>query len=91
MSRRVHKYHIREGKALTVPVSATAKIVHFDRNQAAIRVWIEDVHDGYTNLDMEMEVYGTGETIHDDTLEHVRSITDGPWVWHLYAKKLVRR
>lgn len=59
-----------------------------------LEVWIQaETVQGWPNHDpmgsngsvgsQEMQVFGTGQVVPDDA-EHVGSVLDGPFVWHLY-------
>jgi len=84
--RRVHKYKVGP-EPTDVRVGITAKVVHFARQRDEVFVWIEDLHDAYTSITLTLQIFGTGHEIFDDKLEHMGSLSDGPWVWHLYGMR----
>lgn len=50
-------------------------------------VWAE-VEDGYMlNTQYAFDVYGTGWDV-PDTSTYVGSVFDGPYVWHVYYKRI---
>lgn len=86
--RRVHKYKLAE--QTEVRVGTTAKVVHFARQRDEMFVWIDDFVDAYTNLTLTLRVVGTGHEF-PEHLDHMGSLVDGPWVWHLYGSRSVKK
>lgn len=82
MDRVVYKYEIDLTQGTTVKACAPAKPVHFARQDSSYCVWVEQ-QVGQPDTTIEFYVVGTGHPI-PEGFEHVSSILDGPFVWHLY-------
>lgn len=86
MSKRtVFKYPISRARATRLCLSGP--IVHIglqDDGVERLMVWAEaNVHQPKTRI---FEVFGTGHTVPEEA-EHVCSVIDGPFVWHIYELK----
>ncbi len=82
MDRVVYKYPVRIGEETSVSCAAPAKPVHFGVQGGQMFVWVEHGL-GPVSTSVSFCVVGTGHPI-PDGFEHVQSIFDGPFVWHLY-------
>lgn len=84
--RIIYKYplDILTDNVSTLPKDG--KIIHVGRDpNGLICIWLE------INPDNELErrsfvLFGTGRPFDDDTLQHVGSVLDGHFVWHIYEK-----
>lgn len=80
--RVVYKYPLDLVGETTVRCAAPAKPVHFARQDGEYFVWVEHAL-GPASTTITFVVAGTGHPI-PEGFEHVQSIIDPPFVWHLY-------
>lgn len=81
--RVVYKYPLDLNRETTVHLVAPAKVVHFGKQGSLYCVWVEHPISGRPDTTITFYVVGTGHPI-PEGYEHVQSIFDGPFVWHLY-------
>lgn len=82
--RVVYKYPVSFGLVVSVP--GPAKPVLFARQGEMLYAWIEHPREA-EEVTLAFVVVGTGHDV-PDGMEHVQSLVDGDFVWHLYSKVL---
>lgn len=81
--RKIYKYSVRSGASAAIPAGGTVIHVGLDPSKNSC-VWVE-VDPGAPKTDTVF-VLGTGWDV-PDSLTHVGSWVEGPYVWHAYVKR----
>lgn len=81
-ARVVHKFDVPVDTRYTILNVPHGRVVAAGRQDGAMRVWIE-YQPGWPEKARRYQWHATGEYV-DDQGEHVATVFDGPFVWHLY-------
>lgn len=88
--RTVWKYVIPvNDEEVGVPWSEYNKVVHVGLDPADpnnVAIWVEREYKGVENLTLHCRVVGTGHTILDNFCNHLGSVQQGPFMWHVYGR-----
>ena len=80
---RVFKYAIEHGRT-TIGMPEGSTVVHVAMQDKHVTLWAEVTDGGQPEL-REFLIVGTGQTIPDRVpFQHVGTVMDGPFVWHVY-------
>ena len=84
MSRVVYKYRV-DGFVNYYTVPAPAKPLFFALQGGTPYVWVEHPINSEEAVELIFVTVGTGHVIPEGA-EHIGSLIDGAFVWHLYYK-----
>lgn len=90
MKRRIFKYEVTAGTPAIDFPGYDHKIldVQFQEGSACIQLWAE-VTPGQPNVARQIRIVGTGHHIPaSEKFEHLKTVQQGIFVWHVYIEKL---
>jgi hypothetical protein len=83
---KIFKARLRVGAVVAqmVPMPASAQILHVGLDgQGVPCLWYTT--NGEENINREVVVAGTGQEFNPGSKKHIGSVTEGPYVWHVFA------
>lgn len=87
MAKTIHKYQLKLGGVLSIPIPEEAKVLHFDNQYNAPVIWVElDASD--QTVSRNFLVTGTGIELPAADLEYIGTaiFNSGSLILHLYEE-----
>lgn len=91
METTIFKYPIGIEDIQTVRVRANPKVIHVGMDPGGqLCIWAEVDRDSPETSHV-VHVYGTGHPLRDNRGNHLGSVLDDQFVWHVYSESLQRK
>ena len=85
--RTIYRYPLRVTDVQTITGPGLDQIVSVDNRRSELEVWGE-VNTAEIDVTWKVYVVGTGNSAdHVVWADHVGHVIDGPFVWHVYARR----
>jgi len=83
----VHKFQLNRGTTTFILGGRSFNPISVGMQDDTICVWAEVNTDDKFKSQYAFDIYGTGWAI-PDTATHLGSVFEGPYVWHIYFKRV---
>lgn len=84
MNRAIFKYPLDVTDEQTVNLPFGAKVVHVGMQNDKMYLWAEVDPKSKDDTPVTFRIFGTGHPMPEANIQHVGTVFDGPFVWHVY-------